>query len=53
MRWGLDIRAPAGILLPYLPLGDTGHRAAMTYVTLAFRRGWVQLWAQRNFGIRL
>jgi pyruvate/2-oxoglutarate dehydrogenase complex dihydrolipoamide dehydrogenase (E3) component len=39
---GLDIRAMAGILLPYPTLGDTGHRAATTYLTLAFRRTWVE-----------
>jgi pyruvate/2-oxoglutarate dehydrogenase complex dihydrolipoamide dehydrogenase (E3) component len=44
--WGLDIRALAGILLPYPTLGDTGHRAAMTYLTLAYRLTWVQ----RNLG---
>jgi pyruvate/2-oxoglutarate dehydrogenase complex dihydrolipoamide dehydrogenase (E3) component len=45
--WGLDIRVLAGILLPYPTLGDTGHRAAMTYLTLAYRRTWVQ----RNLGL--
>jgi pyruvate/2-oxoglutarate dehydrogenase complex dihydrolipoamide dehydrogenase (E3) component len=44
--WGLDIHMLAGILLPYPTLGDTGHRAAMTYLTLASRRTWVQ----RNLG---
>jgi len=39
---GLDIHTMAGILLPYPTLGDTGHRAATTYLTLAFRRTWVE-----------
>jgi pyruvate/2-oxoglutarate dehydrogenase complex dihydrolipoamide dehydrogenase (E3) component len=39
---GLDIRAMAGILLPYPTLGDTGLRAATTYLTLAFRRTWIE-----------
>jgi pyruvate/2-oxoglutarate dehydrogenase complex dihydrolipoamide dehydrogenase (E3) component len=39
---GLHIRTLAGILLPYPTLGDTGHRAATTYLTLAFRRTWVE-----------
>ena len=43
---GLDIHMLAGILLPYPTLGDTGHRAAMTYLTLASRHTWVQ----RNLG---
>src|SRR5262245_15101234 len=39
---GLDIHTMAGILLPHPTLGDTGHRAATTYLTLAFRRTWVE-----------
>jgi len=39
---GLDIRLLAGILLPYPTLGDTGQRAATTYLTLAFRRTWAR-----------
>jgi hypothetical protein len=44
--WGLDIHVLSGILMPYPTLGDTGHRAAMTYLTLASRRTWVR----RNLG---
>jgi len=43
---GLDIHTMAGILLPYPTLGDTGHRAATTYLTLAFRRTWLErIWS--------
>lgn len=43
---GLDIRALAGIVLPYPTLADIGKRAATTYLTLDFR----QTWARRVLG---
>jgi hypothetical protein len=39
---GIDIRALAGILLPYPTLGDIGKRAATTYLTQAFARHWAR-----------
>jgi pyruvate/2-oxoglutarate dehydrogenase complex dihydrolipoamide dehydrogenase (E3) component len=39
---GVDIRALAGILLPYPTFSDIGKRAATTYLTLAFKRTWAR-----------
>jgi len=38
----LNIRAVAGMVLPYPSLGDIGKRAAMTYFSPGMTRTWVQ-----------
>jgi pyruvate/2-oxoglutarate dehydrogenase complex dihydrolipoamide dehydrogenase (E3) component len=39
---GLNVRALAGIIVPYPTLAEVGKRAAMTYFTLGLTSGFVQ-----------
>jgi pyruvate/2-oxoglutarate dehydrogenase complex dihydrolipoamide dehydrogenase (E3) component len=49
---GLDIRAFAGIVVPYPTLAETGKRAAMTYFTPHLTSNWVRriIGLLRRFG---
>jgi hypothetical protein len=49
---GLNIRAFAGIIVPYPTLAEIGKRAAMTYFTSGLTNSWVRriIGLLRRFG---